>query len=141
MHTPRNSPMIRPQLSVNNSPFATPMINSPLMSPMRLMNLGSPINSPLHSPIPGSPIQGSPICSPSHIGRNLLINNNLNTNLNNNINANLNNFNFGMRSNTLMIPPNVMFNGGSPNINIVQNQKGENLNVNGLGIWKNNINS
>ena len=141
MHTPRNSPMIRPQLSVNNSPFATPIINSPLMSPMRLMNMGSPINSPLHSPLPGSPIQGSPICSPSHIGRTLMINNNLNTNLNNNINANLNNFNFGMRSNTLMIPPNIMLNGGSPNINIVQNQKGKNLNVNGLGIWKNNINS
>ena len=140
MHTPRNSPMIRPQLSVNNSPFATPIINSPLMSPMRLMNMGSPINSPLHSPLPGSPIQGSPICSPSHIGRTLMINNNLNTNLNN-INANLNNLNFGMRSNTLMIPPNVMINGGSPNINIVQNQKGKNLNVNGLGIWKNNINS
>ena len=141
IHSPRNSPMIRPQLSVNNSPFATPIINSPLMSPMRLMNMGSPINSPLNSPLPGSPIPGSPIYSPVHIGRNLMINNNLNTNMNGNIN---NLGNFSMRSNTLIIPPNIMINGGNPNINNVQNQHGKNeflnINNNGMGgIWNNNI--
>ena len=141
IHSPRNSPMIRPQLSVNNSPFATPIINSPLMSPMILMNMGSPINSPLNSPLPGSPIPGSPIYSPVHIGRNLMINNNLNTNMNGNIN---NLGNFSMRSNTLIIPPNIMINGGNPNINNVQNQHGKNeflnINNNGMGgIWNNNI--
>ena len=111
------------------------------MSPMRLMNMGSPINSPLNSPLPGSPIPGSPIYSPVHIGRNLMINNNLN----NNMNGNLNNLgNFSMRSNTLIIPPNIMINGGNPNINNVQNQHGKNeflnINNNGLGgIWNNNI--
>ena len=102
MHTPRNSPMIRPQLSVNNSPFASPMINNQMMSPMRLIN--SPVHSPMHSPIINSPL-GSPIASPILFGRNIMVQGNNN---------------MGMRSNNLMIPQ--VFMGGI-NQNVNNNQR------------------
>ena len=102
IHSPGNSPMIRTQLSINNSPFASPMINNQMMSPMRLIN--SPVHSPMHSPIINSPL-GSPIASPILFGRNIMVQGNNN---------------MGMRSNNLMIPQ--VFMGGI-NQNVNNNQR------------------
>ena len=113
-HSSTNSPMMRPQLSVNNSPFLSPMIqNSPIISPMRLMNINSPIqrnnininnNISNINNIPISSIQRSPIMSPIQLPRNIIVNNN----------------NY-ISGNTLMIPSSVFIGNNNTNINNINN--------------------
>ena len=143
-HSSTNSPMMRPQLSLNNSPFLSPMIqNSPIISSMRLMNINSPIqrnninniniNNNINN-IPISNLQNSPIMSPLQLPRNIIVNNN-------------NNF---ISGNTLMIPSPVFIGNNNTNINNINNEfylRGinnnnvrSNINNNNLILRDNNFN-
>jgi hypothetical protein len=143
-HSSTNSPMMRPQLSLNNSPFLSPMIqNSPIISSMRLMNINSPIqrnninniniNNNINN-IPISHLQNSPIMSPLQLPRNIIVNNN-------------NNF---ISGNTLMIPSPVFIGNNNTNINNINNEfylRGinnnnvrSNINNNNLILRDNNFN-